>query len=117
MRTHANPDVQGEDKAWTVTLAPTSLTNRGALIDLVASARNHHRRYHQGGQDEMRVERITVEASRSDALMNHEAPQLLVRSGVGVGGHSTCMDLSDSERAARWRWRSSYNTLLSWIFG
>ena len=60
---HATLTVQGADKVWTVTLAPTSrMRNRGALPELVAvgteiSAYGYPSTVEP---DEMRAERITV---------------------------------------------------------
>ena len=61
---HVTLTVQGEDKAWTVTLAPTSrMQNRGALIDLVAVGKEITVVGYPSkvDKDEMRAERITVD--------------------------------------------------------
>jgi hypothetical protein len=61
---HVSITVQGADKVWTVTLAPTSrMVNRGATADLVAvgkeiSAYGYPSTVEKG---EMRAERITVD--------------------------------------------------------
>src|SRR5262245_36357041 len=61
---HATLTVQGKDKVWTVTLAPTSrMTSRGALQKIIAvgntvSAYGYASRVEK---DEMRAERITVD--------------------------------------------------------
>jgi hypothetical protein len=60
---HVTLTVQGPDKVWTVTLAPTSrMINRGALVDLVAVGRDISAYGYPSTsqQDEMRAERISV---------------------------------------------------------
>ncbi len=61
---HVSLTVRGNDKVWTVTLAPTSrMINRGALASLVAVGKNISAYgYRSTAQDdEMRAERITVD--------------------------------------------------------
>jgi hypothetical protein len=61
---HATLTVRGNDKVWTVTLAPTSrMTSRGALQQLVAVGKNisAYGYASRTQQDEMRAERITVD--------------------------------------------------------
>jgi hypothetical protein len=59
---HATITVQGKDKVWTVTLAPTSrMRNRGAIPDLIKVG-NEVTTYgypSTSEKDEMRAERIT----------------------------------------------------------
>lgn len=61
---HVTLTVEGKDKTWTLTLAPTSrMMNRGALREMVAvgktiSAYGYPSTVHE---DEMRAERITVD--------------------------------------------------------
>jgi len=60
---HATLTVRGEDKVWTVTLAPTSrMTSRGALADMVAVGKTISAYGYPSTvqKDEMRAERITV---------------------------------------------------------
>ena len=64
MRTpHVTLTVQGKDKVWSLTLAPTSrMLNRGALREMVATG-NTIKAYgypSTATSDEMRAERITV---------------------------------------------------------
>jgi hypothetical protein len=61
---HATITVQGADKVWTVTLAPTSrMTSRGATADLVAVGKDVTAVGYPSTveKDEMRAERITVD--------------------------------------------------------
>src|SRR5690606_26753660 len=61
---HVTLTVQGADKVWTVTLAPTSrMINRGALIELVAVGKQITALGYPSTveKDEMRAERITVD--------------------------------------------------------
>jgi len=61
---HATITVQGSDKLWTVTLAPTSrMNNRGATEKVVAVGQNIAAYGYPSTavKDEMRAERITVE--------------------------------------------------------
>ncbi len=61
---HVSLSVQGKDKAWTVTLAPTSrMQNRGALIELVPVGKEISAFGYPSNveKDEMRAERITVD--------------------------------------------------------
>jgi hypothetical protein len=61
---HATITVQGADKVWTVTLAPTSRMNsRGALAKIVAVGNNVSAYGYPSTveKDEMRAERITVD--------------------------------------------------------
>jgi hypothetical protein len=61
---HATLTVQGKDKVWTVTLAPTSrMTSRGALQKIVAVGKNvsAYGYASRTEKDEMRAERITVD--------------------------------------------------------
>lgn len=61
---HVTLTVQGTDKVWTVTLAPTSrMANRGALVDLVAVGKDITAYGYPSlaEKDEMRAERITVD--------------------------------------------------------
>jgi hypothetical protein len=60
---HATVTVQGNDKTWTVTLAPTSRMNsRGATEKVVAVGQNVSAYGYPSTvqKDEMRAERITV---------------------------------------------------------
>jgi hypothetical protein len=60
---HATLTVQGADKTWTVTLAPTSrMMTRGALAQLVAVGKTISAYGYPSTveKDEMRAERITV---------------------------------------------------------
>lgn len=60
---HATITVQGADKVWTVTLAPTSrMRNRGALPELIAVGAEVSAYGYAStvNPDEMRAERITV---------------------------------------------------------
>jgi Family of unknown function (DUF6152) len=61
---HATLTVRGNDKVWTVTLAPTSrMQSRGALAQLVAVGKtiSAHGYPSTVEKDEMRAERITVD--------------------------------------------------------
>jgi hypothetical protein len=61
---HATITVRGADKAWTVTLAPTSrMNNRGATADMVAQGKTVTAFGYPSTveKDEMRAERITVD--------------------------------------------------------
>lgn len=61
---HATIAVRGEDKVWTVTLAPTSrMTSRGATAEVVAVGTNVSAYGYPSTveKDEMRAERITVD--------------------------------------------------------
>jgi hypothetical protein len=61
---HVSLTVRGDDKVWTVTLAPTSrMINRGALASLVAVGKNISAYGYRSTvqDDEMRAERITVD--------------------------------------------------------
>lgn len=61
---HATLTVRGNDKVWTVTLAPTfRMTNRGALADIVAVGKtiSAYGYPSTAEKDEMRAERITVD--------------------------------------------------------
>lgn len=61
---HVTLTVQGTDKVWTVTLAPTPrMINRGALIELVAVGKDIQAYGYPSTveKDEMRAERITVD--------------------------------------------------------
>jgi hypothetical protein len=61
---HATITVQGGDKLWTVTLAPTSrMSNRGATEKVVAIGQNVSAYGYPSTveKDEMRAERITVD--------------------------------------------------------
>ncbi|MBV1692911.1 MAG: hypothetical protein KGP27_00460 [Hyphomicrobiales bacterium] len=61
---HVALTVQGADKVWTVTLAPTSrMINRGALVEMVAVGKDVSAfGYPSKVEDsEMRAERITVD--------------------------------------------------------
>ena len=61
---HAEITVKGNDKVWTVTLAPTfRMTSRGAAAEIVAVGRTVSAYgYPSNAQkDEMRAERITVD--------------------------------------------------------
>lgn len=61
---HVTLTVQGSDKVWTVTLAPTSrMVNRGALVAMVAVGKNISAYGYPSTveKDEMRAERITVD--------------------------------------------------------
>jgi hypothetical protein len=61
---HATLTVQGKDKVWTVTLAPTTrMTNRGALAKVVAVGKtvSAYGYPSTANKDEMRAERITVD--------------------------------------------------------
>jgi hypothetical protein len=60
---HVSLTVRGNDKVWTVTLAPTSrMINRGALVEMVAVGKNISAFGYPSmrEKDEMRAERITV---------------------------------------------------------
>lgn len=61
---HVTLTVQGKEKVWTVTLAPTSrMINRGALVEMVAVGKDVSAfGYPSKAEDaEMRAERITVD--------------------------------------------------------
>ena len=61
---HATITVKGSDKAWTVTLAPTSrMSNRGATAEVVAKGKTVIAYGYRSTveKDEMRAERITVD--------------------------------------------------------
>lgn len=61
---HVTLTVQGKDKVWTVTLAPTSrMANRGALVDLVAVGKDITAYGYPSlaEKDEMRAERISID--------------------------------------------------------
>lgn len=61
---HATVVIKGSDKAWTVTLAPTSrMSSRGASADVVAVGKTASAYGYPSTveQDEMRAERITVD--------------------------------------------------------
>jgi archaeosine-15-forming tRNA-guanine transglycosylase len=61
---HVSITVQGADKVWTVTLAPTSrMVNRGATAELVAVGKDISAYGYPSTveKDEMRAERITVD--------------------------------------------------------
>jgi uncharacterized protein DUF6152 len=61
---HVTVTVQGKDKVWTVTLAPTSrMVSRGAVQDLVAVGKTVSAYGYPSTRepDEMRAERITVD--------------------------------------------------------
>jgi hypothetical protein len=61
---HATITVKGSDKAWTVTLAPTSrMSNRGATAEVVAKGKTVIAFGYPSTveKDEMRAERITVD--------------------------------------------------------
>lgn len=61
---HATITVRGEDKVWTVTLAPTSrMTSRGATAEVVAVGKDVSAYGYPSTaeKDEMRAERITVD--------------------------------------------------------
>jgi hypothetical protein len=61
---HATITVRGNDKVWTVTLAPTSrMNNRGATEKVVAVGQNVSAYGYPSTveKDEMRAERITVD--------------------------------------------------------
>lgn len=61
---HVEVTVQGKDKVWTVTLAPTSrMANRGATAEMVAVGREIEAYGYPSTvtPDEMRAERITVD--------------------------------------------------------
>jgi hypothetical protein len=61
---HATLSVRGQDKVWTVTLAPTSrMISRGALEKMVAAGNNISAYGYPSTveKDEMRAERITVD--------------------------------------------------------
>ncbi|WP_441244642.1 DUF6152 family protein [Tardiphaga sp. 768_D3_N2_1] len=61
---HATIVIKGADKAWTVTLAPTSrMTSRGASADIVAVGKMVSAFGYPSTveKDEMRAERITVD--------------------------------------------------------
>ena len=61
---HVTISVQGADKVWTVTLAPTSrMANRGAPAELVAVGKDISAFGYPSTteKDEMRAERITVD--------------------------------------------------------
>jgi hypothetical protein len=61
---HATITVRGDDKVWTVTLAPTSrMSNRGATAQVIAVGKSisAHGYPSTANRDEMRAERITVD--------------------------------------------------------
>jgi hypothetical protein len=61
---HASITVQGNDKEWTVTLAPTSrMSNRGATAEVVAVGKTVAAYGYPSTveKDEMRAERIAVD--------------------------------------------------------
>ena len=61
---HATITVKGNDKVWTVTLAPTfRMINRGATADMVAAGKtiSAYGYPSTATADEMRAERITVD--------------------------------------------------------
>jgi Family of unknown function (DUF6152) len=61
---HATITVRGSDKAWTVTLAPTSrMTSRGATAQVIAVGKNVSAYGYPSTveKDELRAERITVD--------------------------------------------------------
>jgi archaeosine-15-forming tRNA-guanine transglycosylase len=61
---HVTLTVQGTDRVWTLTLAPTSrMLNRGALKDMVATGKtiSAYGYPSTATSDEMRAERITVD--------------------------------------------------------
>jgi hypothetical protein len=61
---HVIITVEGKDKVWTVTLAPTSrMQNRGALQEMVAPGKTISAYGYPStvDKDEMRAERITVD--------------------------------------------------------
>lgn len=61
---HVTLTVRGNDKVWTVTLAPTSrMVNRGALAKMVTAGKNVSAYGYPSTteKDEMRAERITVD--------------------------------------------------------
>jgi hypothetical protein len=61
---HVTLTVQGKDKVWTVTLAPTPrMINRGALIEMVAVGRQITAFGYPSTseKDEMRAERISAD--------------------------------------------------------
>ncbi len=61
---HVTLTVQGKDKVWTVTLAPTSrMVNRGALAEMVKVGADISAFGYPSTReaDEMRAERITVD--------------------------------------------------------
>jgi Family of unknown function (DUF6152) len=61
---HATLTVRGNDKVWTVTLAPTSrMASRGALMQIVAVGKTISAYGYPSTveKDEMRAERITVD--------------------------------------------------------
>jgi len=61
---HATVTLQGADKVWTVTLAPTSrMQSRGALMPLIAVGKEITAYGYPSKveKDEMRAERITVD--------------------------------------------------------
>jgi hypothetical protein len=61
---HATITVKGQDKVWTVTLAPTSrMINRGALVAMVSVGKTVSAFGYPSTaeKDEMRAERITVD--------------------------------------------------------
>jgi hypothetical protein len=61
---HVTLTVRGNDKVWTVTLAPTSrMVNRGALVAMVAVGKTVSAYGYPSTveKDEMRAERITVD--------------------------------------------------------
>jgi D-alanyl-D-alanine carboxypeptidase len=60
---HVSITVQGTDKVWTITLAPTSrMVNRGATADLLTVGKGISAFGYPStvAKDEMRAERITV---------------------------------------------------------
>jgi hypothetical protein len=61
---HATITVKGNDKTWTVTLAPTfRMTNRGAAANVIAVGKTVTAYGYRSTaeKDEMRAERITVD--------------------------------------------------------
>lgn len=61
---HVTLTVQGADKVWTITLAPTSrMVNRGALVEMVKVGNDISAYGYPSTveKDEMRAERITVD--------------------------------------------------------
>jgi Family of unknown function (DUF6152) len=61
---HATIEVKGDDKVWTVTLAPTSrMSSRGATQKVIAVGQNVSAYGYPSTveKDEMRAERITVD--------------------------------------------------------
>jgi hypothetical protein len=60
---HATITVRGSDKVWTVTLAPSRMSSRGATDKVVAVGQNVSAYGYPSTveKDEMRAERITVQ--------------------------------------------------------